>query len=175
MVAQVAGQALALGLAACSALLLLATGPVLTAFGQRTAGSDIALEPATTSWRDWSQRCAALAAHPAVLDQRGYWIDNEATASVRLADAGDSIPPGAGDLVRVATALTPEQTSQVDNARRILQASTEEILLAALARSLAVTVDAPRVNQCPSCHQGFKRANKAGQLSFYRGVPSVNA
>jgi phthiocerol/phenolphthiocerol synthesis type-I polyketide synthase E len=113
---------------------------LLTAFGQRTAGSDIALEPATTSWRDWSQRCAALAAHPAVLDQRGYWIDNEATASVRLADAGDSSPPGAGDLVRVATALTPEQTSQVDNARRLLQASTEEILLAALARSLAVTV-----------------------------------
>jgi phthiocerol/phenolphthiocerol synthesis type-I polyketide synthase E len=113
---------------------------LLTAFGQRTAGSDIALEPATTSWRDWSQRCAALAAHPAVLDQRGYWIDNEATASVRLADAGDSSPPGPGDLVRVATALTPEQTSQIDNARRILQASTEEILLAALARSLAVTV-----------------------------------
>ncbi|MEX1174879.1 MAG: beta-ketoacyl synthase N-terminal-like domain-containing protein [Mycobacterium sp.] len=113
---------------------------LLTAFGQRTAGSDIALEPATTSWRDWSQRCAALAAHPAVLDQRGYWIDNEATASVRLADEADSSMPGAGDLVRVATALTPEQTSQVDNARRILQASTEEILLAALARSLAVTV-----------------------------------
>jgi phthiocerol/phenolphthiocerol synthesis type-I polyketide synthase E len=113
---------------------------LLTAFGQRMAGSDIALEPATTSWRDWSQRCAALAAHPGVLDQRGYWVDNEATASVRLADKGDSSPPGAGDLVRVATALTPEQTSQVDNARRILQASTEEILLAALARSLAVTV-----------------------------------
>lgn len=113
---------------------------LLTAFGQRMAGSDIALEPASTSWRDWSQRCAALAAHPGVLDQRGYWVDNEATASVRLAEAGDSSTPGADDLVRVATALTPEQTSQVDNARRILQASTEEILLAALARSLAVTV-----------------------------------
>ena len=113
---------------------------LLTAFGQRMAGSDIALEPASTSWRDWSQRCAALAAHPGVLDQRGYWVDNEATASARLADAGDSSTPGADDLVRVATALTPEQTSQVDNARRILQASTEEILLAALARSLAVTV-----------------------------------
>ena len=113
---------------------------LLTAFGQRMASSDIALEPASTSWRDWSQRCAALAAHPGVLDQRGYWVDNEATASVRLAEAGDSSTPGADDLVRVATALTPEQTSQVDNARRILQASTEEILLAALARSLAVTV-----------------------------------
>ena len=113
---------------------------LLTAFGQRMAGGDVDLEPATTSWRDWSQRCAALAAHPAVLDQRGYWIDSEATATVRFADAGDSSTPGAGDLVRVATALTSEQTSQVDNARRLLQASTEEILLAALSRSLAVTV-----------------------------------
>jgi phthiocerol/phenolphthiocerol synthesis type-I polyketide synthase E len=113
---------------------------LLTAFAQRLAGSDIALEPATTSWRDWSQRCAALAAHPAVLDRRSYWIDNEATATVRVADAGDSGAPAAGDLIRVATALTPEQTSQVDNARRLLQASTEEILLAALARSLALTV-----------------------------------
>ena len=113
---------------------------LLTAFGQRMAGGDVDLEPATTSWRDWSQRCAALAAHPAVLDQRGYWIGSEATATVRLADAGDSSTPGAGDLVRVATALTSEQTSQVDNARRLLQASTEEILLAALSRSLAVTV-----------------------------------
>jgi hypothetical protein len=42
-------------------------------------------------------------------------------------------------------------------------------------RSLAVTVDAPRVNQCPSCDQAFERADKACQLSFYRGVPSVNA
>ena len=49
---------------------------LLTAFGQRLAGSDIALEPATTSWREWSQRCAALAAHPAVLDRRSYWIDS---------------------------------------------------------------------------------------------------
>ena len=113
---------------------------LLTAFGQRMAGGDVDLEPATTSWRDWSQRCAALAAHPAVLDQRGYWVDSEATATVRFADAGDSSTPGAGDLVRVATALTSEQTSQVDNARRLLQASTEEILLAALSRSLAVTV-----------------------------------
>ena len=58
---------------------------LLTAFAQRLAGSDIALEPATTGWREWSQRCAALAAHPAVLDRRNYWIDNAAKATVRLA------------------------------------------------------------------------------------------
>ena len=113
---------------------------LLTAFAQRLAGSDIALEPATTGWREWSQRCAALAAHPAVLDRRNYWIDNAAKATVRLADAEIAGAPAADDLTRLAIALTPEQTSQVDNARRILQTSTEEILLAALARILAITV-----------------------------------
>ncbi len=113
---------------------------LLTAFGQRLAGGGIALEPATTGWREWSQRCAALAAHPAVLDRRNYWIDNAAKATVSLADAEIASAPGADDLTRLAIALTPEQTSQVDNARRILRSSTEEILLAALARTLAITV-----------------------------------
>lgn len=113
---------------------------LLTAFGQRLAGDDIALEPATTSWRDWSQRCAALAAHPAVLDERGYWIDNAAAPTVRLSTGEPVGAPEVDDLKRLPTVLSSEQTSQVDNARRVLQASTEEILLAALARSLAVTV-----------------------------------
>ncbi len=113
---------------------------LLTGFGQQLAGDDIVLEPATTSWRDWSQRCAALAAHPAVLDRRSYWIDNEASTTVRLAGVEATGAPMAGDYGRIANTLTPEQTSQVDNARRIMKASTEEILLAALARGLARTV-----------------------------------
>lgn len=117
---------------------------LMTAFGQRLAGSDIALEPVTTGWREWSQRCAALAAHPAVLDRRNYWLDNAAQATLRLTspeiDAAVTGPPGADDLTRLAVALTPDQTSQIDNARRILQSSAEEILLAALARTLAITV-----------------------------------
>ena len=94
----------------------------------------------TTSWRDWSQRCSALASHPAVLERRNYWIDAEAAASVRLAGTGADGAPGVGDLTRVAVALTSEQTSQIDNARRVMQVSTEEILLAALARCLAASV-----------------------------------
>ena len=117
---------------------------LLTAFGQRIAGDDITLEPVTTSWRDWSQRCSALASHPAVIERRGYWIDAEAAASVRLASTGTTVvpdgSPAAGEMTRVAVALTPEQTSQIDNARRVMQASIEEILLAALARCLAATV-----------------------------------
>ncbi len=113
---------------------------LLTAFGQRLAGSDIALEPATASWREWSQRCAALASHPAVLERRNYWIDTARNTTLRLAGTGPVGAPGSGDLFRVPTALNPEQTSQIDNARRLLQVSTEEILLAALARRLADTL-----------------------------------
>ena len=122
---------------------------LLSAFGQRLGDTDIALEPATTSWREWSHRCAALAAHPAVLDELGYWIDAESTTvrlvddastTVRLTDGDTAVgSPGADDMVRVAVELDAEQTSQTDNARRILQVSTEEILLGALARRLAAT------------------------------------
>ncbi|CAN5734070.1 phthiocerol type I polyketide synthase PpsE [soil metagenome] len=116
---------------------------LLTAFTQRLAGDEITLEAATTSWRQWSQRCAALAAHPAVLDRRDYWIDNATKATLRLAHADTVVStgaPGGDDLSRVASVLTLEQTSQVDNARRLLQSSTEELLLAALARTIAATV-----------------------------------
>ena len=113
---------------------------LLTAFAQRLAGGDISLEPVTTSWREWSQRAAALAGHPAVLDRRDYWIDTAAKASLRVAEAKTAGPPGPDDLTRVAMELTLEQTSQVDNARRLLRASTDEILLAALARTIANTV-----------------------------------
>ncbi|MFN0144233.1 MAG: beta-ketoacyl synthase N-terminal-like domain-containing protein [Mycobacterium sp.] len=122
---------------------LLATD-LLTAFGQRLAGNDIVLEPVTADWREWSHRCAALAAHPAVLDSRDYWVDTAAKATVRLASVENNSEiieaPQPTDLVSLATALTIEQTSQFDNARRLLQSSTDEILLAALARNIAVTV-----------------------------------
>ncbi|MEI7717737.1 MAG: condensation domain-containing protein, partial [Mycobacterium sp.] len=113
---------------------------LLTAFAQRLAGGDISLEPVTTSWREWAQRAAALAGHPAVLDRRDYWIDTAAKATLRVADEKKAGPPGPDDLSRVAMELTLEQTSQLDNARRLLRASTDEILLAALARTIANTV-----------------------------------
>lgn len=116
---------------------------LLTAFAHRLAGEAIALEPATASWREWSQRCVALAAHPAVVDRRDYWIDSVTKATLRLAsretDAGTVGAPGAEDLTRLTTVMTLEQTSQLDNARRLLKASVEELLLAGLARTVAAT------------------------------------
>ncbi len=114
---------------------------LLNAFARRLAGQDIALEPVTTSWRDWSQQCAALSAHPAVLDGRDYWLDTVAKASLRVAESTAAPqPPGADDLVRLPGALTTEQTSMIDNARRLLQVGIDEILLSGLARTVAAVV-----------------------------------
>ncbi len=113
---------------------------LLTALAQRLVGQDIALEPVSTSWREWSRRCAALSAHPAVLDRRGYWL-NVAKASLRVAESGAAgQPPGADDLVRLPGALTTEQTSMIDNARRLLQVGIDEILLSGFARTIAAVV-----------------------------------
>ena len=57
---------------------------IFTAFGQRLAGEDIALQPVSTSWAEWSQRCAALATHPAVVESRDFWLDTAAKADLRI-------------------------------------------------------------------------------------------
>jgi phthiocerol/phenolphthiocerol synthesis type-I polyketide synthase E len=113
---------------------------ILTAFGQRLAGEDIALQPATTSWRDWSLRCGGLATHPAVLDTRDFWLENSRKATLRLADPEITQPPRCENLTRLSSILTSEQTSEVDDARRRLGPSIEEILLAALSVTIARTI-----------------------------------
>jgi len=113
---------------------------IITAFGQRLAGQDITLEPVSTGWRDWSLRCAALATHPAALDTRAYWIDNSREATLWPADPAVTQPPGASDLARLSCTLSPEQTSEVDDARRRFRRSIQEIMLAALGRTIARTI-----------------------------------
>lgn len=115
---------------------------LLTAFAQRLAGQDIILEPVGSSWRAWSQRCAALSTHPALLDQRGYWLDTVAKASLRVAEpsAAAQPPPATDDLVRLPGALTTEQTSMIDNAQRLLQVGIDALLLSGLARTVAAVV-----------------------------------
>jgi phthiocerol/phenolphthiocerol synthesis type-I polyketide synthase E len=111
---------------------------IFTAFGQRLADDEIALAPATTTWREWSQRCAGLASHPAVLESRDHWLD-AAEATLRLADQTVSDPPRATDLARLSSKLTTDQTAAVDDARRKLHMGSDEILLAALSRTIAAT------------------------------------
>ena len=49
-------------------------------------------------------------------------------------------PPGADDLVRLSSTLTVAETGEIDDARRRLRLPIEEILLAALGRTIAATV-----------------------------------
>lgn len=62
---------------------------LMTAFGQVSRGGRPELDPVPVSWQEWSLRCGQLVAHPAVLQQIGYWRDRP--PSVRLAtDMGTS-------------------------------------------------------------------------------------
>lgn len=112
---------------------------IFTAFNQRMSGQEIELAPVATSWREWSQRCAGLATHPAVLESRDYWLETARKSTLNVA-AEASEPPGAGDLVRLATALSAAETGGIDDARRRLRLPVEEILLAALGRAISATV-----------------------------------
>jgi phthiocerol/phenolphthiocerol synthesis type-I polyketide synthase E len=113
---------------------------IFTAFGQRLAGEEIALEPITTSWTEWSQRCAALAVHPAVVESRDYWLETATSARLPVARQDVAAAPRVADLVRLPSALTVSETAEIDDARRRLRVPIEELLLAALTRVVAMAV-----------------------------------
>jgi phthiocerol/phenolphthiocerol synthesis type-I polyketide synthase E len=113
---------------------------IFTAFGQRLAGQEVSLEAVTTSWTEWSQRCAALAVHPAVVESRDFWLETATAASLRVANREITAAPGVADLVRLPSALTVSETTEIDDARRRLRVPIEEMLLAALSRTIATTV-----------------------------------
>ena len=112
---------------------------VFTAFAQRLGGEPISLEPVSTSWREWLQRCAALAMHPAVLESRDHWMDVVQRATLSVAGPAPT-PPAAPDLARLPSALTFEQTAELDEARRLLKVPLDDILLAALGRAVGATI-----------------------------------
>ncbi len=113
---------------------------IFTAFGQRLAGEDIALQPVTTSWGEWSQRCAALATHPAVIESRDFWLDTATIAARGVVGREVAEPPAAADIVKLSTSLNISDTSEIDDVRRRLRLPIEEILLAALSRTIGTTV-----------------------------------
>jgi phthiocerol/phenolphthiocerol synthesis type-I polyketide synthase E len=121
-------------------------GDIFTAFGQRLAGDEISLEPVTTPWTEWSQRCAALAVHPAVVESRDFWLEAATAASLPVANREITEAPGVADLVRLRSALTVSETTEIDDARRRLRVPIEQILLAALSRTIATTVGDGRIS-----------------------------
>ena len=113
---------------------------IFTAFNQRMSGEAVVLAPVSTSWREWSQRCAGLASHPAVLASRDYWLESAAKSTLNVAGPESNQPPGADDLARLSTTLSAADTGEIDDATRRLRLPVEEILLAALGRTVAATV-----------------------------------
>lgn len=138
-----AGRYLAMsihGLAADSVSREILLTDLFTAFSQRLAGADIVLPPVTATWRDWSQRYAGLATHPVVLDSRQYWLDTAAKATLRLADRDNGQPPGADDLACLPSLVTGERADLIDRARRRFEFTIEELVLGALARTIAHSI-----------------------------------
>ncbi len=113
---------------------------IFTAFGQRLAGEEIVLQPITTPWIEWSQRCAALAVHPAVVESRDYWLQTATAADLKVAGDNPGETPGVADLARIASALTLAETTEIDDARRRLKVPIDEMLLGALSRTIATAV-----------------------------------
>ncbi|BBZ60396.1 type I polyketide synthase [Mycolicibacterium monacense] len=113
---------------------------IITAFGQRLAGQEVSLPPATTSWQAWSQRCAELTTHPAVLAGREYWVETATKTTMHIADRHVTDPPRSEHLVRMGTTLPAGQTEEVDRARRMYQYTLDELLLAALSRTVGDTL-----------------------------------
>lgn len=109
---------------------------LFTAFGQRLAGEDIRLDPVTTSWGEWSQRCAALAAHPAVLESRDFWLQ-ATTPTLRVAEHTDRRRADVADLACWPSQLSVTETKEFDETRRKLKVSLDDVLLCALGRTVA--------------------------------------
>jgi phthiocerol/phenolphthiocerol synthesis type-I polyketide synthase E len=112
---------------------------MFTAFGQRLAGEEIALQPITTPWIEWSQRCAALAVHPAVVESRDFWLETATATGLRLG-SDVSEPPAVADLGKLSSVLAASETTEIDDVRRRLAVPIEDILLAALSRTIAATL-----------------------------------
>ncbi len=112
---------------------------IATALGQRLAGEDVTLPPVTLPWVEWSQRFTALATDPEVLGSRDFWLDNSASATLRPVDHDIAERPHAADLAKLSAPLTRVLTIELDEAELSLGLATDEILLAALGRSIART------------------------------------
>jgi len=107
-----------------------------TAMVQLTAGEDLRFLPKTTSWQSWGRRLSSYGRSEAVEAERGYWTSLVTAGSGRLPAA-----PAHDDEVAaprtITVALAPDETEALlARVTEALGGSVEELLLAALARTL---------------------------------------
>ncbi|MER7169912.1 amino acid adenylation domain-containing protein [Streptomyces mesophilus] len=114
-----------------------------TAVVQLSAGEPLRFLPKTTSWQSWTRRLASYATSESVQGQRPYWSEvvsagpGEAPRGRLPVDHPDVQGPDTEAGSRSATArLDPAATATLLAAPDRLACTVEELLLAALARTL---------------------------------------
>ncbi len=118
-----------------------------TAMVQLTAGEELRFLPKTTSWQSWGRRLATYARSEPVLAQRAYWTELVTAPAGTL--PGDRTPAPEADVEATTRTVTvaldvAESDAVVRTAPRSLDCDVEELLLAALARTLTGASGAPR-------------------------------
>jgi amino acid adenylation domain-containing protein/non-ribosomal peptide synthase protein (TIGR01720 family) len=110
-----------------------------TAMVQLVAGEELRFLPKTTSWQSWGRRLAAHARSDEVLSQRAYWTELVTAPAGRLPYDGP-VTPGTDTeaATRTVTTTLPaaETAALLRTAVPSLDGTVEELLLAALARTL---------------------------------------
>ena len=67
-------------------------------------------------------------------------LTTQAAQRLQVADNDAAGRPGADDLVRLPSTLSADEADEVDRVRRMFQFTLDEVLLGALARTIAQTV-----------------------------------
>lgn len=122
-----------------------------TAVVQLSAGEPLRFLPKTTSWQSWTRRLASYASSDSVQGQRPYWSEvvtggpGEAQCGRLPEDHPEERGPDTEAGSRTATArLDPAATAALLGAPERLACTVEELLLAALARTLEEWTGAER-------------------------------
>ena len=117
-----------------------------TAYGQLLAGEGPRLPAKTTSFKRWSEHLEEHAVSDVLESERTFWLSSipESVPSLPLDLEGGRNLVGAAQTVEVA--LTPEQTrTLLQDVPKAYGTQINDVLLTAVARSLAMWLAAPTV------------------------------
>jgi amino acid adenylation domain-containing protein/non-ribosomal peptide synthase protein (TIGR01720 family) len=115
-------------------------------YEQLRSRRQVELPPKTSSFKDWALRLADFAHWEVVEREAGYWLSESRRSPGRLAPdfPGGAHTVGSERMVRVA--LDPDATRVLlEEVPRIYNAEVDQVLLAALAHTLARATDSRRV------------------------------
>jgi len=110
-----------------------------TALAQLRADQPVELPPKTTSWQSWVRRLVGYGRSDTVRSQRAYWTDL-VTAPAGCLPSDDSAPADADTVATersVTTSLDGAETDELLRLPDALNCAIQDVLLAALGRTLS--------------------------------------